>query len=361
MKITKKRILPLKGDVVVKVGDQVDPDAVVAYTNLPGTVEPLNVANILGVPPEDVMDCMVKKEGDEIKEGETIAINKSFFGLFKTEAKAKITGSIESISTVTGQVLLRGTPIPVEVTAYLKGRVVEVFEKEGCAISTWGSFVQGIFGVGGETHGIIKIVVPDNHTTLKEEHVDESCKDCVIVGGAMATADAIKKAIKVGAKGIVAGGISDRDLKDFLGYDIGVAITGNEELGITLVITEGFGEINMAQKTFNLLKSKEGTMACINGATQIRAGVIRPELVVPFDESLDEGEERAEEETTGLQVGSPIRVIRAPYFGAIGTVSDLPPALQQLDSESRARVLEVKFPDGKKAVIPRANVELIEG
>lgn len=360
MMITKKRILPLKGDVVVKVGDKVEPDTVVARTELPGNVEPLNVANILGVPPEDVEECMLKKEGDKIEKNEVIALNSSFFGLFKQKAMASISGSIESISSVTGQVLLRGKPIPVEVKAYLVGEVVEIYEGEGCAISTVGAFVQGIFGVGGETHGTLKMVVPDNTTVLRQEHIDESCKDCVIVGGSLATSNAIKKAISVGAKGIVAGGISDKDLREFLGYDIGVAITGSEELGVSLVVTEGFGEINMAQRTFDLLKSKEGMMVCINGATQIRAGVIRPEVVIPLDVGADSIKAEVEA-ITGLQVGSPIRVIRQPYFGVIGEVSGLPPALQQLESESKARVLEVVFKDGKKAIIPRANVELIEG
>ena len=126
MMITKKRILPLKGNVVVKVGDKVEPDTVVARTDLPGNVEPLNVANILGVPPEDVEDCMLKKEGDKIEKNEVIALNSSFFGLFKQKALAPTSGSIESISSVTGQVLLRGKPIPVEVKAYLVGDVVEI-------------------------------------------------------------------------------------------------------------------------------------------------------------------------------------------------------------------------------------------
>jgi hypothetical protein len=34
--------------------------------------------------------------------------------------------------------------------------------------------------------------------------------------------------------------------------------------------------------------------------------------------------------------------------------------LQKLESESHARVLGVEFPDGRKAIIPRANVEMIE-
>lgn len=358
--ITKKRILPLKGNVIVKVGDKVQPDDVVARTHLPGPVETMNVANLLGVPPEDVSGCMLKKEGDRVKEGEIIAQIKSFFGLFKSEARSKTEGTIETISHVTGQVLLRGNPIPVQVKAYLVGEVVEVFPTEGVAVSCWGSFIQGIFGIGGETHGELKMVVPDNKTPLTDNLIDESCKDRVIVGGSIVTADAVKKAIKVGARGIVTGGFSDKDLRDFLGYDIGVAITGSEELGVTLVVTEGFGEIMMAKKTFNLLKSKEGKMVCINGATQIRAGVIRPEVIVPVAGDLKSIDAAKTGEIKGLEIGSPIRVIRSPYFGKLGKVTDLPSPLQVLESESKARVLEVEFESGERATVPRANVEMIE-
>ena len=287
-KVTKKRILPLKGDVVVNLGDKVTSESVVARTEIPGPVEPLNVANILGVPPEDVMDAMLKKEGDVVEEGEIIAKSKSFFGLFSSVAKAKISGTVENISQITGQVLLRGAPMPVEVKAYLDGEVTEIFESEGVAVTTWGAFAQGIFGIGGETHGPVKVVSQSPSEVLKESMIDESCKDCVILGGSLVTANALKKAISVGAVGIVVGGFNDKDLRDFLGYDLGVAITGNEKKGITLVVTEGFGEINMAQKTFDLLKSKEGQVACINGATQIRAGVIRPEVVIPTADDIKE-------------------------------------------------------------------------
>jgi hypothetical protein len=358
--ITKKRILPLKGDVIVKLGDKVHPDDVVARTHLPGPVETTNVANILGVPPEDIEACILKKEGDPVKANEVIAMSKSFFGLFKSEARAKIEGTIETISHVTGQVLLRGQPVPVQVKAYLESEVVEIFPNEGVAVSCWGSFVQGIFGIGGETHGEIKIVVPDNRTPLTDNLIDESCKGKIVLGGSIVTADAVRKAIKVGASGVVTGGFSDKDLRDFLGYDIGVAITGSEDLGVTLVFTEGFGEIMMAKKTFDLLKSKVGQMACINGATQIRAGVIRPEVIIPIAADIKAGKGDAAKHGMGLEIGSPIRVIRAPYFGMLGAVTALPSPLQVLESESKARVLEVEFESGERAIVPRANVEMIE-
>jgi hypothetical protein len=357
--VRKRRILPLKGEVLVKAGDAVGPDDVVAETRLPGDAQLVNVAGQLGVAPEEVPDCMLKKEGDTVAEGEVVARAKSFFGLMKSAAKANMTGTIENVSSVTGQVLLRGAPLPVQVKAYLAGTVAEVLPGEGCVVEAWGSFVQGIFGIGGETHGAIRVVATDPGEVLTEEKIDAACAGKVLVGGGRVTAAALKKAIAVNARGVVAGGFDDRDLIDLLGYDLGVAITGAEEIGITLIVTEGFGEIAMAGKTFDLLRSLEGREASINGATQIRAGVIRPELVVPIAGAEADADARGP--VQGLDVGSPVRVIRQPYFGLLGTVTALPPELRVLESGSKARVLEVAFPDGRRAIIPRANVEMLEG
>ena len=68
-----------------------------------------------------------------------------------------------------------------------------------------------------------------------------------------------------------------------MGYRLGVAITGTENLDTSLVVTEGYGNIKMSERTYNLLKLHDGKFVSINGATQIRAGVIRPEIVIPLE------------------------------------------------------------------------------
>ena len=162
-----------------------------------------------------------------------------------------------------------------------------------------------------------------------------------MVGGSLVTTSAIQKAIQQGVKGIIAGGIDDADLRKLLGYELGVAITGSEEIGITLVITEGFGEIAMAEQTFTLLKAREGMKTSINGATQIRAGVVRPEIVIPWisdaAETVEEEQDRSIEGI--LEVGSSVRIIREPHFGKLGRITELPVELQNLETEAQVRVL----------------------
>ena len=75
----KERILPLKGKVHVKKGDKLSPDTVVASTNLPGNIQMLKVNNILNIEPRDVVDCLVVKEGDSIKKGDSIAIPETLY------------------------------------------------------------------------------------------------------------------------------------------------------------------------------------------------------------------------------------------------------------------------------------------
>ncbi len=358
--LTKQRRLPLPGEIVVEKGSKVSAEQVVARTNLPGNVQTVNVAGLLGVLPAEIDDVMLKKPGERCCKEEVCAQSKGLFGLFKSQVKSPIEGEIESISKITGQVILREPPIPVEVIAYIDGEVTDIIKKEGVEIRTAGSFIQGIFGIGGETIGEIAVAVDDPNDVLTPDSIDKSFKDKVIIGGSIAEYDALEKARDVGAKGVVVGGIEDQDLKRFMGYDIGVAITGSENVGITLIATEGFGKLRMAERTFELLKSLVGRKTSMNGATQIRAGVMRPELIVPLETKAVTKKTADLSTGSGLENGTKVRIIREPYFGLIGRVVDLPVALSKIDTEAKVRVLDVELEDKRKVTLPRANVEIIE-
>jgi len=359
-KVRKVRRLPLTGEVLVKKGEVVSADQVVAKTDLPGNVQPINIANLLSLEPADIKEFMLKKEGDSIQKEEPLARSGGLFGLFKNTYKSPVAGTVESVSDITGQVLIREAPIPVEVKAYIDGVVDEVFPNEGIAVLATAAFVQGIFGLGGEAFGELAIACSGPNEVLTESAIDQSCRGKVLVGGSFIELTALRKAIEMEVKGIVIGGFDNQDVKEILGYDLGVAITGAEDLGTTLMVTEGFGKIHMAARTFDLLKSLEGKKASINGATQIRAGVIRPEVVIPLAEDATKKDSAEKGASEGMIIGSLIRIIRQPHFGMLGEVSDLPAPLQTLPTEAKVRVCKVKLESGEEVVLPRANVEMIE-
>lgn len=361
--VRKRRLLPIPGTVLCKVGDQVKPGTVVARAELAGKVHVINVANLLGVAPDEVQDYLIKKPGDAIQKDDILAENKPFMKWLKTEVRSPVQGTVESISAVTGQLLLREPPRLLDLLGYVHGTVVEVIPNQGATVETECSFVQGIFGIGGETWGEVVIAVSAPDQTLTASHVFPDWKGKIVVGGSFLGMDVMKKAKEVGVAALVVGGIHDKDLRELLGYDLGVAITGTERVGLTLIVTEGFGSIPMAGKTFALLGRHVGQQASVSGATQIRAGVIRPEILIPRGAGAGRRQDGgvAGTEITGIKVGDQVRVIRDPLFGQIGSVAALPADLQAIETESQVRVLEIEFSDRRRAVIPRANVEIIEG
>jgi hypothetical protein len=356
--IRKQRRLPLKGEVLVTVGQYVTADTVVARALLPGNIQAVRAAERLGVSAAELIRLLKKGEGDAVDTGEVLAETKGIFGLFGAKLTAPTKGVIEYVSPITGTLGLREHPIPLELDAYIAGTVEDVQPDEGVTVATEGALVQGIFGVGGERRGKLMTVADSPASAFDEARIGPACAGCILLGGATANVSHIRTAIAHGAVGLIVGSVSDAVLRAYLGFDIGVAITGQEDVPLTLILTEGFGSLAMAERTFRLLDVLQGLTASINGATQIRAGVIRPEIIVPQQAGVSAGAPVAQD--SELKMGIRVRLIREPYFGRFATVIALPPELHQIETEAMVRTAEVAIEDGPTVLVPRANVEIIQ-
>ncbi|RYG34767.1 hypothetical protein EON81_14645, partial [bacterium] len=157
--VRRTRRLPIKGEVLVATGETVGPDQVVARATLPGVLQTIKLAERLGVDAKDAPAQFQVKIGSEVTQGQTVAETKGFMGFFKSTVESEYTGTIESISEVTGNVLVREAGIPVDVDAYVQGRVADVIPSEGIIVETRCAMIQGIFGVGGERRGRIRVAV----------------------------------------------------------------------------------------------------------------------------------------------------------------------------------------------------------
>ncbi len=365
--IEKTRRLALKGKVLVGIGDAVEPDTIVASASLPGILQTVRVPEQLGVDIHIALESIKVQVGDHVEAGQVIVETRGLFGrLFRSSLTSPIGGTVELIASTTGHIGLRGASIPVEKSAYIPGTVLEVLPSEGVVIGCTGGMIQGIFGVGGERMGRLMMISSQADDILQADQIPPGSAGCILVAGAGITAEALRKAAVLGAAGIVCGGIIDSELISFMAqelnqpdYDIGVAITGQELISFTLIVTEGFGHIAMADRTFELLRSFEGKTACINGATQIRAGVIRPEIIVPLtgqSVNLDKSERFNEGE---LAVGTTIRLIREPYFGQIAKVTELMTDLVKLETGAMARALKAELLNREVVTVPRSNVEIV--
>ncbi len=339
-------------------GDLVSQEQIVARASLEGELCLVRIAENLGIPPKDIGKTLQVSLGAAVREGDLLAEVRGLWGLLRSTVLAPIAGTVEFVTESTGHMGIRAAPRKLELSAYLGGKVVEVEGNRSVVIEAEASFVQGIFGVGGERIGSVKLLDLPPTSMVEAACVPEDVAGAILVGGHSPTIEAILKARDGGAVGFVTGSIDDRALRHYVGRDIGVAVTGDEDVSMTIIITEGFGSLPMGLRVWETLRAMNGARASINGATQVRAGAVRPEIL-----SVATTERSTSVETSGvnggLRVGSRVRLIRVPFFGEIGTVEDLPHDLQQIETGAWARVLRATLADGRSVTVPRANVELV--
>ena len=138
--VRRERMLPVPGDVLVRIGDRVEPTQVVARANLPGDFRIVPVARPLGVPTSQVERHMRVSLGDEVQRGQLIAKRGR---LFAYTVKSPLDGMVTASGG--GRVLIEASPTPFDLRAYIYGTVSNMIQHYGVIIETPGAVIQGVW------------------------------------------------------------------------------------------------------------------------------------------------------------------------------------------------------------------------
>ena len=61
-----------------------------------------------------------------------------------------------------------------------------------------------------------------------------------------------------------------------------------------------------------------------------------------------------------FEVGRKVRCLRAPHFGKLGEIAELPHTPHKVASGAVVRVALVKFEKAESSFVPRANLEIVD-
>ncbi|MHC4661997.1 MAG: hypothetical protein ACYS8W_09950 [Planctomycetota bacterium] len=196
--------------------------------------------------------------------------------------RAPIAGVVTEINVEDGSVRLERKIEEIELQAGVFGEVSAI-EDNGIDISFRGRRISGLCGIGGESFGEIRSIKPNSSGEINPANILESDRGKILVCGAYASFEVMEKAADCGIAGMVAGSADHLDLCDFIGEDFAVAITGKEKVPFPIILMCGFGHMPLddeAKEKCDLLSGHEGAWALINGTTHVRAGVVRPEIII---------------------------------------------------------------------------------
>jgi uncharacterized protein (TIGR01319 family) len=233
----------------------------------------LNVAEHLGLPPRKIRSYLTKYPGEYVYAGDALAkrLLDSGTGGKPTVIQAPSTGTITDINYETGIVTIQYKHTPHTRLSLVPGTVESVEDGFAATIAFTGTTVEGCIGFGTEAGGVLHV---------ERDSSGMPGNDSIIVVPRTVTRDNLDAFAKAGVRGVVAASADEAEIVEYLGYEIGIAITGKEKIPFPIVLTEGFGTMTMPPDTLDFFTRAEGRRVFIEGRTQIRAGVVRPRIVI---------------------------------------------------------------------------------
>lgn len=359
------RVLKGKGALNVSVGQQVSPEEIIGSATISSGFRTLNLSTLLSVPPQDVEKYLTRKLGQRIYKDELLAFKKGWLLGGKKVVTAPTDGILDFLNNKTGELKIVFLPKVERLPAGVYG-IVEVVDKERgqVIIRTEVSRVYGMFGSGRFRDGTLHILGKEDDMISKSA-IQTEYDEYILVGGSLFFKDAISSAISIGVNGIITGGINAEDYRGMAGGRLVFPKKLDNDIGISVVVCEGFGSIPIGDDIFEILEEYDGKFVFIDGNKALISlpsprsssliKVKNTKLPKLQDIALDTDRVNL---ITEMSVGLKVRIVGNSYLGEQGKLLAVNNSLTLLPSGIRGYLATVETAR-RKIQVPVANLEII--
>ncbi|UCC11246.1 MAG: hypothetical protein JSW02_07780, partial [candidate division WOR-3 bacterium] len=276
-------------------------------------------------PKRDFRKYVLRKEGDRVEYGQTIAGIKIMpkIPMYTKKVVAPCAGTIIEIDYENGKISIQKDFPTTELKAHYWGRVSKVIPQYGAELEFSGYVLEGTFGTGDFAWG--KLVRSD--TDVKDN----------IIFVEYPSNNHIESIIRLKPAGIIIGSIDYKGI-EFL-----------KKNHITSVIVEGFGKLDVPEDHKNFFAQSTGRNIVLKASTQVRAGVVRPKIIIPSDEEYFECKTPTEK----------VKVIWGQYYGKTGVIKKQPHFGKTI-SGIETWLCDVECDDGTVITLPINNQQMMQ-
>lgn len=338
--IKRERVLPVTGNVLVRRMQKVTPPDVIVVAPMAPEFILLDIARGLNVSPARADELLQRNAGDDLVKGDVIA---GPVGLFQRVIRAPEAGQVKIAGE--GKVLFEISSAPFELKAGMEGTVTNIIQERGAIIETRGALLQGVWGNGKITYGVIQPVSNDLLQELVPEQLNISFRGTIITAGFCRNPEVLEVAGTIPIKGLILGSMTS------------ALIPAARRADYPIVVIDGFGTRPMNRAAEAILTANKDKNVALNAQVYDPFLGNYPEVIITQSTTKDPD---LPPETESLRTGKKVIIINGPLATRIGTIQGFSSRKQILPSGIAARVAEVSLSSDEIAEIPLTNLEIIK-
>ncbi len=337
--IKRERVLPVSGHVLVRRMQKVSPADVIVVAALAPQFVLLDIAQGLNVNTGRADELLQRQAGEDLVQGDIIA---GPVGLFQRVVRAPRAGIVKIAGE--GKVLFEITSPEFELQAGMEGTITNIIPERGAIIETKGSLIQGVWGNGKITYGVVQPISNDMLQELVVEQLNIGFRGTIITAGYCRKPEVLEAAGIVPIKGLILGSMSS------------ALIPLAKKMDYPIMVIDGFREKPMNRAAEAILIENKDKNIALNAQELDTFRGNYPEGII--SQSIS-SEPDLPSETETLKVGKKVIIINGPQSSQIGEIDKIIPGKQILSNGVETELAEVSFATEKKVKVPLANMEIL--
>lgn len=338
--IRRERRLPTPGVITVRVDERVQALDVVAEAEPPGNHLLVDIARGLGVPASHARRYLACEIGERVEAGDVVA---GPVGMGRRTVRAPCDCRVVALTG--GRLLLEARAEPYELRAGFPGIVVSTDGSRVVVIETTGALIEAVWGNGQQDYGIMRLVGVGPADSLQADYLDINKRGAILVAGVCRDPEPLHQATELSVRGLILGGLNSKLIPVVL------------QLPYPVVVLEGFGDLPINTAAYDLLSKNTGREVSLDAHQNGGYDSAKPEVIIPLPASRNVD---LPDELVVLEPGVRVRLLRPPYRGAIGVVTDVSGKTVTYPSGIVARSVVVDLRGIGPTTVPMANVEVLQ-
>ena len=336
--IRRDRMLPIKGRILVNIGTAVGPNDIVAEADQPGQHIVLDIRRMLNIHRiEDAHKQIRYKPGEKVEKGDILA---QVGGIIPRVVRAPADGKVKGIYR--GQLILETPGTKIEIFAGISGKVTEILPDRGLVIEGDGALLQGVWGNGKTSAGMLLISATPIEDELTRATLDVSLRSAVVLAGHVTQADTLAAAAELPVRGLILASMT-ADL-----------IETAKKMNYPIILMEGFGRLPLNAAAYNLLTTNQKRDIVLNGMWDSERNE-KPDLFIPLPAQGEPAPDFAE-----FTTGKIVRVTVPPFAGHAATLLNIRPGLTLFSNGLRVSAADIQLETNQIVTVPIANLNVLE-